>query len=89
LIIGVVTGYLSLFYLLPLLTIPMAVSLFHLMVEFVRDPKRTFSPRFWMGPMINWEKIQAANVDWFMIRWLLAHNLLTFFCFILMIVSLI
>jgi len=89
LVSGVVSGYLSLFYLLPLLTIPMAVSLFHLMVEFVRDPKRSFAPRFWMGPMGNWRRMQEVGVDWFMIRWLLARNLLSFFCIILMIASLI
>jgi len=89
LVSGVLWGYLSLLYLLPLLTIPMAVSLYHLMREFVRDPKRNFSPRFWMGPMGNWKLIQSVGVDWFMIRWLLARNLLSFFCVILMLVSLI
>ena len=89
LVSGVVSGYLSLFHLLPLLTIPMAVSLFHLMIEFIHDPKRSFTPRFWMGPMGNWQRIKAAGVDWFMIRWLLARNLLSFFCIILMIASLI
>jgi len=89
LVSGVISGYLSLFYLLPLLTIPMAVSLFYLMIEFVRDPKRSFAPRFWMGPMGNWRRIQEVGVDWFMIRWLLARNLLSFFCIILMLASLI
>jgi len=88
LISGVIFGYLSLLYLLPLLTIPMAVSLFYLMVQFVRHPHRSFSPRFWMGPMGNWKLIRKYGVDWFMIRWLLARNLLSFFCLILMIVSL-
>ena len=89
LVSGVVCGYLSLRYLLPLLTIPMGVSLYHLMTEFVRNPERTFTPRFWMGPMGNWQRLQAIGIDWFMIRWLLARNLLSFFCLILMIVSLI
>ena len=88
LVSGVVSGYLSLYYLLPLLTIPMAVSLYHLMNEFVRNPERSFEPRFWMGPMGNWKNIQAVGIDWFMIRWFLARNLLSFFCLILMIVSL-
>ena len=87
--IGVVRKYLSHYYLFSLLTLPMAVSLYYLMVEFVRDPKRTFTPHFWMGPMNDWKRIKAAGVDWFMIRWLLARNLLTLFCIILMIVSLI
>ena len=84
---GVACRYLSPYYLLSLLTVPMAASLFYLMIAFVRDPKRTYEPRFWMGPMNDWEKIKAVGVDWFMIRWLLARNLLTFFCIILMFVS--
>ena len=86
-IIGVVYSYLSPNYLVSLLAIPMAVSLYRLMVAFVRDPKRSYSPRFWMGPMNNWKRIQEAGIDWFMIRWLLARNLLSFFCIILMIAS--
>ena len=87
--VGVAWGYLSPFYLFSLLTIPMAVSLYRLMVEFVRNPNRSFTPRFWMGPMGNWPRFQAIGIDWFMIRWLLARNLLSFFCIILMVVSLV
>ena len=86
---GVVSKYLSPYYLLSLLTLPMAVSLFYLMIEFVRNPGRTFTPRFWMGPMGNWQRMQTIGIDWFMIRWLPARNLLAFFCIILMVVSLI
>ncbi|MDR0393871.1 MAG: prenyltransferase [Tannerella sp.] len=85
---GVVSGYLSPYYLLSLTTLPMATGLYHLMVEFVRHPERNFTPRFWMGPMGDWQRIQSLGIDWFMIRWLLARNLLSFFCIILMIVSL-
>jgi 1,4-dihydroxy-2-naphthoate octaprenyltransferase len=84
---GVVSGYLSAYYLFILLTLPMACSLFYLMVEFVRHPQKKFSPRFWMGPMGDWQRIETYNLEWFMIRWLLARNLLSFFCLILIIVS--
>jgi 1,4-dihydroxy-2-naphthoate octaprenyltransferase len=83
---GVITGYLSPFYLLTLLTFPMAGGLFYLMLEFIRHPEKKFLPRFWMGPMGNWQRIQAVGIDWFMIRWLLARNLLSFFCLIIVIV---
>ena len=86
---GVIAGYLSAYYLLTFLTMPMAVSLYYLMKEFIRDPGRQFTPRFWMGPMNNWERLQTIGIDWFMIRWLLARNLLSFFCIIMMVVSLI
>lgn len=86
---GVISGYLSPYYLLSLMTLPMAISLFYLMIEFIRNPERNFTPRFWMGPMGDWQRIQAIGIDWFMIRWLLARNLLSFFCIIMMVVSLI
>ncbi len=85
---GVALGYFSKYYLLVFLTLPMAISLFYLMIEFVKNPRRSFVPRFWMGPMENWSKLQAAGIDWFMIRWLLARNLLSFFCLIAIFINL-
>ena len=86
---GVITKYLPLPYLLVFMTLPMAISLFYLIKEFIRDPQRSFSPQFWMGPMmINWDNLKAAGIDWFMIRWVLARNLLTFFCLILIMINL-
>ena len=84
-IIGVVLTYLSPYYLLVLLTLPMAVSLYYLMLEFVRHPQRKFEPKFWMGPMGDWERIKKAELDWFMIRWYSARNLLSFFCLIIIV----
>jgi 1,4-dihydroxy-2-naphthoate octaprenyltransferase len=84
---GVIAGYLSAYYLLTLLTLPMAVSLFYLMLAFVRKPEKQYSPRWWMGPMGDWKRIQTFELDWFMIRWLSARNLLSFFCLIIIIVS--
>jgi 1,4-dihydroxy-2-naphthoate octaprenyltransferase len=86
---GVAGGYLSPLYLLSLLTVPMAVALYRLMVAFVRHPEQHYQPRPWMGPMGNWKAISEIGIDWFMIRWFLARNLLSLFCLILMIVSLI
>ncbi|MDH8702053.1 1,4-dihydroxy-2-naphthoate octaprenyltransferase [Dysgonomonadaceae bacterium PH5-43] len=84
---GIISGYLSAYYLFTLLTLPMAITLFYLVVKFIEEPQRKFSPRFWMGPMGNWSRMQAMNLDWFMIRWFLARNLLSFFCLIIIIVS--
>ncbi|MDR0756875.1 MAG: prenyltransferase [Tannerella sp.] len=86
---GVIRSYLPPAYLLTMLALPMAAGLFHLMVEFVRHPEKKFSPRIWMGPMDDWARICAFDLDWFMIRWLLARNLLSFFCLITIAVSLI
>jgi 1,4-dihydroxy-2-naphthoate octaprenyltransferase len=34
-----------------------------------------FKPRWWMGPMGNWQLLRQRQLDWFMLRWLLARNL--------------
>jgi 1,4-dihydroxy-2-naphthoate octaprenyltransferase len=67
----------------------MAAGLFYLMIEFFRHPEKKFSPQLWMGPMGNWTQMQALDLDWFMIRWLLARNLLAFFCIIIILICLI
>ncbi len=86
-IAGVILGDLSSYFLLVLLTLPMAVSLFYLMLKFVRNPQDTYSPKGWMGPMGDWERIKSVGLDWFMIRWFLARNLLSFFCLIIILAT--
>lgn len=85
---GVISRYLPLAYLLVFLTLPMAVSLFILVKEYIRDPQRAFYPRYWMGPMSDWDKYEKAGIEWFMIRWVLARNLLSFFCLIIILINL-
>ena len=82
---GVILKYLSPYYLLILLTLPMAISLYYLMLEFVRHPQRKFEPKLWMGPMGDWERIKTFQIDWFMIRWFSARNLLSSFCLIIIV----
>lgn len=84
---GIYREQLSIYYLTLFITLPMAISLFSLMIKFIKDPDKKISPRFWMGPMSKWKMIEAAGIDWFMIRWLLARNLLSLFCLIIIIVS--
>ena len=86
-IAGVILEYISKPYLLVLLTLPMAVSQFFLMLKFIKHPQNTYKPHFWMGPMGDWKGIKKAGIDWFMIRWLLARNLISFFCLIIIIVT--
>lgn len=84
---GIIKEHLSLYYLAVFLTLPMGIGLFRLLIRYIEDPKETFLPSFWMGPMENWERIQTAQIDWFMIRWMLSRNLLSFFCLIIAIIS--
>ncbi len=84
---GVTAGLLGMRYLLVLATLPMAAGLFRLLAEYTRDPNKAVRPRLWMGPMENWARIREADIDWFMIRWMLSRNLLSFFCLIILIVT--
>lgn len=85
--IGIFMKYLSPYYWAVFLTFPLAVYQQYLMVQFIKDPERKFDPKWWMGPMSNWDRIKAGGIDWFMIRWLSARNLLSFFCLICIIIS--
>lgn len=85
---GVIKGYLSWGYLAVFITLPMAIGLFALLIRYTNNIKEEdLTPKFWMGPMENWERIQTAQIDWFMIRWMLSRNLLSFFCLIIVVVS--
>jgi 1,4-dihydroxy-2-naphthoate octaprenyltransferase len=86
-VVGVIFGFLSMPYLLVLLSLHLAVSQFYMMLKFIKNPQKIYKPRFWMGPMGDWEGIKSAGIDWFMIRWLQARNLLSFFCLIIIIVT--
>jgi 1,4-dihydroxy-2-naphthoate octaprenyltransferase len=79
-ITSVILGYISYYYLITLLTLPHAIELYRLMSWFVREPSRQFTPKWWYGPTGDYSKLQTAQIDWFMVRWLLARNLLMFFC---------
>ena len=85
-IYGMLAGYLSLWYCLVFLTLPMAVSLYYMMQQYVTDPDRVFETKPWMGPLNGWEWIREAGIEWFMIRWLTARNLLAFFCLIIIVI---
>ncbi|MDR1516784.1 MAG: prenyltransferase, partial [Dysgonamonadaceae bacterium] len=85
-ILGVAMNKLSVFYLAVLLTLPMAAALFYLVWQILYRPEKQFFPKRWYGPMGDFKKYQQAQMDWFMLRWLLARNLLTLFCLIIIVV---
>lgn len=86
---GVLTQLLEWWYLLSFLTLPMAIYLVYSLQSFILDKKISYRPKFWMGPMTRWKGICEAGIDWFMIRWLVARNLVTFFCLILIVCNLV
>ena len=87
--LGIAMGWWSAWYLLTLATLPMSVYLIHSTRLFAYGLPREDTPHWWMGPMGNWEGYKKVGIDWFLYRWLLARNICTFFCLILMIVCLV
>lgn len=79
----------SAWYLATLATVPMSVFLIISTYKFVNGIAQDDKPRWWMGPMGDWDGYVKVGMDWFLIRWLLARNIVTFFCLILIIVSII
>lgn len=96
-ILGVALSLLSPWFLLTLLTMPMGLKLFMLMRQFVHEKQTSVAGQpsrdnplqrhWWMGPMDNWNAIVESDLDWFMLRWYLARNYLTFFVIITAIVA--
>ena len=87
--LGIGLGWWSAWYLLTLVTLPMSIFLIHSTRLFAYGLPRNDTPRWWMGPMGDWESYKKAGMDWFLFRWLLARNICTFFCLVLIIVHII
>ena len=89
LVLGIAMDWWSPWYLLTIVTLPMSIFLIHSTRLFAYGLPRDDTPRWWMGPMGDWEGYKKAGIDWFLYRWLLARNICTFFCLVLMIVHLV
>lgn len=68
--------------LLVFVTLPMAATLSKLVYDYLYHPEAEPKRRWWMGPMSQWDEIQQAGIGWFMIRWFLARNIISFFALI-------
>ena len=86
---GVVLGQLHPAYLAVLLIMPVSVWLVSSLNDFVNHREVKTEPKIWMGPMGNFEGYRKAGIDWFMLRWLTARNIVMMFCTILIVVNLI
>lgn len=76
-------GYLAVSVLLP-----MAVFIIGSLRKALAGIDEDMEPKWWMGPMGDFESYKKARIDWFLIRWLPARNLVTFFCLIILAVNL-
>ena len=87
--LGIAMGWWSPWYLLTLVTLPMSVFLIHSTRLFAYGLPRNDTPHWWMGPMGDWDNYVKAGIDWFLFRWLLARNICTLFCLVLMIIHIV
>ena len=74
-----VAQVLSSAWLLALLALPLAAAAYASVKVWLRNPRQAFPRLWWFGPMANWQNICAQKLDWFMVRWYLARNLLVWF----------
>lgn len=85
-IMGIALGWWNLWYLMTLITLPMSIYLIVSLYRFVHGLPTNDNPRWWMGPMTEFQIFKDAGMDWFLIRWLLARNVVMYFCVILIVV---
>ncbi len=88
-VIGVIFGHMHPAYLAVLIVLPLSLWLVGSLNDFVNNRQVPMEPKKWMGPMGDFDKYRAAGLDWFLLRWLTARNIVMFFCTIIIIVNLI
>lgn len=88
-LLGIILGWWSPWFLLTLLTLPMSIYLIISLSRFVHGLPTNDNPRWWMGPMTEFNIFKEAGLDWFLIRWLLARNVVMYFCLIIILVIII
>ena len=88
-LIGVILGQLHPAYLAVVLVLPVSIWLIGSLNDFVNHKDVAIEPKKWMGPMGDFDAYRKAGIDWFLLRWLNARNIVTRFCLILIIVNLI
>ncbi|MCL1891370.1 MAG: prenyltransferase [Coriobacteriia bacterium] len=87
-IAGVVLGALPIQTLLVLITLPVAIGFLRLVHLYVTNPDQVETPKWWMGRFKQWEAYKEAGIEWFMLRWALARNLLIQFVLIVALTNL-
>lgn len=88
-VVAVALGQLHPAYLAVLLVMPLSCWLLKSLSDFVAKKETSIVIKRWMGPMGEFDKYRAAGLDWFMLRWLVARNVVQFFCFVAVVISLI
>ena len=84
---GVVLGQMHMAYLTVLAVLPLSIWLVRSLNDYVNNREVKMEIKPWMGPMGDFEAYRKAGVDWFLLRWLVARNIVQFFCMIIIIVN--
>lgn len=80
-ITAVALRYLHPLYLIVLLMTPRAVWLILSLRDYNRGKTGVpDTPPRWLGRMKNWDAVKEKGIDWFLMRWLTARNILSGFC---------
>lgn len=85
--LGVALGILHWAYLAVLAVLPVSVWLVRSLDDFVMHREVPIEPKPWMGPMGDFEAYRKAGIDWFLLRWLTARNIVMMFCLVLIVVN--
>lgn len=88
-LIGVIFKALHPAYLAVAVVLPLTIWLWRSLRRFAYGKDSRPEPKWWMGPMGDFEAYRKHGIDWFMIRWLTARNIVMFFCAVLIIINLI
>lgn len=86
---AVALGYIHPLYLLVLLMIPRAVWLVRSLHAYNRGETGVpATPPLWLGRMMkDWNAVKEKKIDWFLMRWLTARNILSGFCLLIVLVK--
>lgn len=90
--VSVALGILPPLYLVVLLALPRPIWLFWSLVRFEQGKdidKELEKPRKMLGNMGDWPTYRKAGLDWFLIRWLTARNIVSAFCVLTILVNVI
>ena len=86
-VVGVASGILHWIYLAVLAVLPVSAWLVRSLDDFVMHREVPIEPKPWMGPMGDFEAYRKAGIDWFLLRWLTARNIVMMFCLVLIVVN--
>ena len=85
---GVIAGWFHWAYLVTLMALPRALWLVDSLFKFAKGKEvDTANPPKMLGNLPNWENIKAAGMDWFMIRWLTSRNIVSQYCLLTAVVT--